>query len=262
MATIVSIRCSVCGNDFNFNVQQYKGLGLADMPDKCPTCLDKRQHRPDITLRRTEIFSAVCLITSLPQAQWERFQGNKDDRPSWHAVIKGNIFGASWQGRIDLWSHGQEPPRVGEMVRLIEMEVVKQVAKKSWERLTLEHGAVSGEVQVPMEQASEEGVRLVEEARRYIRLEPTKQTSDMQLIWVTAYTKTTLKGFGRQFWAHLEGNPIWSKEISGGARSGRFNTTGMLAIVDRDYPVIHIHTENGHTEETRIPAEEVVTELN
>lgn len=258
MATIISIRCSSCGEVFESNATQLVQMGLRDFPRKCPKCLDEFQIRPDVTLARTEIFSVTCRISSLP-GEWQRVE-HPDDHPSWRMVIKGGQFGASWSGRIDLWTTSQEPPQVGDTVRLVEMEVKKRVAKKYWSRPTLEYGVVAGWRQISLSDYVEGNpdYRIEEEVRRYIRLDPApdEDPQGRQLVWVTAYTKNTLKGFGRQFWASLEGSPIWHQEVVGGARSGRFHTTGWLAVVDPDNPVFHNFTESGHTEIKRIPAEQ------
>lgn len=177
-----------------------------------------------------------------------------NDFPGWRMVVKGQRFGATWSGRIDLWTVAQEPPKVGDVVYLREMEVIKRVAKARWERATLEHGTVSGHRQVPL---GTEGAEEYEEEREYIRLDPApdREPRERELVWVQAYTKTTIKGFGRQYHAHLEGSPLWHQEVSGGVRSGRAYTQAWLAVVDPDHPIVRVFRENEQEESMRIPPE-------
>jgi hypothetical protein len=244
--------------EFQYDQEQYRRLGLEQAPKRCPECIDKAQLRPDHTLARREIFAASVVIESLP-GEWEQtpadYQGKSVTVPSWHMYVKGRRFGASWNGRIDIWAQGERPTATGDIVYLRYMEVDKRIAKKSWSLQTLEHGFISGERQVAITRLGEEGVREDTETRRYIRLEPTTEYPDGTLMWLEAKTKTTLKGFGRQYWAHLQGDGLFKLEVYGAYRTGRAYTSGWLVVVDQDHPVWHVHTEDGETITTRIPAE-------
>lgn len=254
MAIILKIECGECGQQFAANLDQYREMGMAALPQSCPKCLDCFQQRPDITLERKEIFSICCSISSLP-GEWQRVE-RPNDFPGWRMIIKGSYFGASWSGRIDLWTVAVEPPKIGDVVYLREMEVSKKVAKVRWERATLEHGTVSGYRQVPL---GTENAQEYEEKREYVRLDlaPDRDPKGRELIWVKARSKTTLKGFGRQYHSFLEGNPLWHTGVSGGVRSGRENTEAWLAVVDKNHPVIRRFKENGQEELERIPADNI-----
>jgi len=110
------------------------------------------------------------------------------------------------------------------------------------------------------------------EKHRYIVLTPTnpeklldeEKTANRMLVFQSAYSKTTLKGFGRQFHASLDTESVISVlgSCSGGARSGRFETQYVLAIVSPDYPLIRRFSEGGETTTTLYPPKEAVSVLD
>lgn len=257
VSLILNLTCTLCGSPFTMDPVEFKNLGIHSIPKTCPTCLDKNQNRPDITISRKAIFETKVKIVSLPSCHWERVQDPKNDNlnPVYHAVVKGSHFGAEWNGRIDLWAIMPEPPKVGQVVKLTEMEVEKIVTKEKWSRETMHHGTVQGYKQVPL---GIENTEEFKEKRNYVRLEPVeadKNTNYPELFWVEAYSKTTLKGLGRQYHVSLSGSPIWKKEISGGYRSGRASTTAWLTIVDVDNFVKLLHRENGEESSKYFPPE-------
>jgi len=257
--------CSRCGREFTWEAREYAALGFQKPPRICPECADKEQGRPEITVSRRIIWETVCRIESLPPVKWQEYHtGVSTDRPCFKATIKGREFGASWSGRIDLYAVGfTEPPKSGEVVELADMEVVKRVGKKRWERQTLHHGTVYGWSTIPLQEAEaalkenpdSDKFKILEESRRYVRLMPAPEEDpeDRILIWRTAHTKTTLKGFGRQYHAHFEGEPLWNVRIRGGYRSGRAYTVGILAVVSPDAPLIRVHREGGAEERVQWP---------
>lgn len=253
MATLLSVRCAVCNSIFQFDQDQYSRLRLPSTPKRCPACNDRKQGRPDITLARTELYSVVCRVSSLP-GDWFIWTAAPRERSSGRITIKGRAFGATWNGRIDVYAHGDQLPQPGDVVRVSAMEVLKQIAKRHWSHPTLEHGVVGGWRQIPLSEAGPED-RIEDEVRRYIRIDPAsgEDPEDRELVWVTAHTKTTIKGFGRQYWAHLGGKPLWHVEVHGGYRSGRAYTAAWLAVVTPEHPVIRRFTENGETIEWRVP---------
>jgi len=262
MSIIISIHCSRCGEKFPVNINEYRLLGFHALPKSCPRCKDEEQGRPDVTLQRRELFSVTCRIASLPPVEWVQVRAVAGDKPAWKGVVKGKMFGAAWVGRIDLYSVAPQPPRVGEVVNLVEMQVLKRVAKKWQHRVRsdfkLGHAVeYSVSRRVPLADAENEGAQVFEERWEYIRLDPADEADPQgrQLVWAKAHTKTTLKGFGRQYWATIEGNPIWQRTVTGGYRSGRASTTGCLAVVDGDHPLLIVHKEGGAEEITRIPPE-------
>lgn len=239
MAIILRCICSFCGAEFDVNPSEYSILGLSYLPKRCPKCIDIQQKRPDITLSRKELFSSIVQIHSLPPGEWSRYQAAGTDVPVWRMLVKGSLFGASWNGRIDLWATGGEPPKPSDVVQLSWMESVKRIVKK--------------EPEVDRDQATSE----VEEVRRYVRLDPAPdaEPNGRVLVWASAHSKTTLKGFGRQYSESLEESSIWKLGISGGVRSGRERTSAVLAIVHEDSPIRIIHREGGSLEERYIPSD-------
>ena len=264
--------CRTCGKEFAWSPAQYKLIGLPSRPKDCPLCVGVRRHRSDQTVERKELFRSTATITSLPEGEWQKFDTGRDAkaRKPWRLTVTGRQFGASWKGRIDLFAFTDEPPKVGDTVTVSVMEVTKRVRKAPWSRPTLEHGVVSGERQVRL-QATEGQVecdalgvplmaglgREVDEVRTYVRIEPAAECADSEgreLVWLQAYTKTTLKGLGRQYRVSLSGNPLWKREVSGSARSERFNTVAWLVVVDNDHPVTWRLEEAGQPDrEVRYP---------
>lgn len=178
---------------------------------RCPTCQDIKQNRPSVIVERGIDFEQIVKIESLP-AGWELFQSGKKDFPCWKISKKGEEFGASWNGRIDIFSQDQTPPKVGD-IALFESCV-----------------SVHRRTDLPDHPI---------EIRNYFRLSAAgMQQPTANLIWLTANWKTTIKGFGRQYQNELVGAPIWEQRISGQVRTGRLGCVGSLAIVDEDHPLL------------------------
>jgi hypothetical protein len=198
--------CSSCGKKFqSFWVH---GVQLR----RCPTCADIKQHRPSVIIDRGVDFSAIVKVKSLP-SEWQVFQSNKKDFACWKQSVKGEQFGASWDGRIDLYSQDTIPPKPTD-IALLESCVAVHRREDMPDR--------------PIE------------IRTYFRLnsagmQPSNELPE--LIWLTAGWKTTIKGLGRQWRNELVGSPIWESRISGQVRTGRMGTIGSLAIVDESHPL-------------------------
>lgn len=63
-------------------------------------------------------------------------------------------------------------------------------------------------------------------------------TPQYKLVYAVAHTKTTLKGLGRQYRAEVQADATVAHwDISGGVRSGREHTKGVLAIVNEEHPL-------------------------
>lgn len=270
MTLTVGLTCSQCGSTFQVSLASYDAMGITSLPRRCPTCADVRQHRPQVVLARQELWaddikvgrSAAELLRGLAE-----FRPRDSDKPCWRLVVKGDRYGASWSGRIDVYSH-VEPVRLGagEVVHLAHMEVRHRVWVQPWTRPTMEHGTASGYRRVPPPGAETETAPVAtrsgetlgepeerEETSQYVALLPSSSGSDPAgtLVWATARTKTTIKGLGRQYYAALEGSPLWSLRVSGGVRSGRESTDAILAVVEEGNPLIHVFREEGA--ETRTP---------
>ena len=91
--------CQRCGDKFVVNTQNYKALGLNQMPRKCPGCADKIQKHDGVqVIERTciEKFSAVriCLPENLFVLNSPKHRRERDYRK---AVLKGNMWGTGRQ---------------------------------------------------------------------------------------------------------------------------------------------------------------------
>lgn len=255
MTLLIRLICSVCGAEFEMNPASYAALGLGSLPKTCPACKDREQYRAAVVLNRRELFAAVVklgqsVMDLLRHA--EVFQPSPRDIPAWRLIVKGRSFGADWQGRIDVYLHvDPKALSVGQLVRLAHMESRSKVWVKRWQRGTLEHGTISGYRRCgPKDEGAEER----EEVTQYVTILPAPDSAEPggTLVWAQAYSKTTLKGFGRQYAARLEGSPLWQMSVYGAARSGRFHTDARLAIVEEGNPLIHVHREGGEEERTPV----------
>lgn len=226
--------CEDCGKYF---VYYPAALPQASTPKRCPRCQDLRQNRPSVVEGRREIgFYPGVEVQNLPTTQWVEYTpAYPGDAGCFVMVVKGKDFGEDWKGRIDIFA-SREFGR-GDVVNIRYMEAAHRIKVVTETRPTLHHGEVAVEHQVPLDHPEgEEALR----TRRYLVLEPTEPNTESttRLVWATAYTKTTIKGLGRQFWSKIEGSPIAEWRISGGVRSGRAHTDGVLAIVDADHPLV------------------------
>ena len=238
--------CEGCGKPFT----QFIGENVAKL---CATCKDIAQGRPSVVIRRQliEVIQGVKVV-SLPLDEWEEYVAypSEGDTPVWRQVFKGREFGAEWAGRIDIYTPWQGGVREGDVVRLRHMKALHKIRK------VIEEGRHGDPIERVVPITSDEGKEAIEE-HEYIVLEPIQAlTSEAkyELHWVKAYSKTTLKGYGRQYRACLDGDPLWKKEVSGGVRSGRAHTTAWLAVVDQEHPVLQRFYEGGEVEVTRYPS--------
>ena len=225
--------CRDCGKYFVYYPQN---LPSGEAPKRCPRCKDVYQGRPSVVEGREEVaFYEAVEVKNLP-AQWVEYTpAYSGDIGCWLMVVKGKDFGADWKGRIDIFAPRAISP--GEVVNIRDMETTHRVKVVSETRQTLHHGEVAVEHEVPLDYG--EGTEVMRK-RRYLVLEPTTPGTEpkSRLVWATAYTKTTIKGLGRQFWSKIEGSSIAEWRITGGVRSGRAHTTGVLAIVDANHPIV------------------------
>ncbi len=230
-ARLSSQPCRECQKYFIFWPEKLPGEGA--FPKLCSTCQDVRQGRPSVAVERREIavYDAVEIV-GLPSAEWQEFQGTKTDSPAYKIDVRGKEFGADWNGRIIIYA--ARPYSVGEIVSIRHMEVVHRVKAVSEERQTV-YGKVDVEKILPV--TAEEGDEKLFTGQ-YLVLEEAKKEVVGKLVWAEAHTKTTIKGFGRQYWAEVSGQPLAEWRVNGGVRSGRAHTTGVLAIVSEDYPLV------------------------
>jgi hypothetical protein len=260
--------CKRCDKEFEFDAEYFKALGYQNEPKKCQACRDRENGRPSITLSTKELFGEVVNLGFSPN--WVEFdQRNqapqwKNDRPSRRWTVKGSQFGASWSGRIELWAvaFGDRTPQKGDIVRFFIMESNKECGFHRTERATMKHGTIPIRRRCHIADAraginaGDESYYIAEESNVYMRLLPCEPCETAyKLVYETAHTKTTLKGYGRQYHSKFDVEQcVWSKTIQGGVRSGRAYTVGCLAIVSDAQPLIKVFKEGGEAEETIIQA--------
>lgn len=250
----VDLRCTRCHKTFPANLDVYRSLNYDTLPKRCPACSDEIQGRPDIVLDRQTLYEVVCRVDGSFARLFARateFRPLPTDDPSRRLTVKGSDYGASWSGRIDIFSHVW-PVKTGAVVTLS----YNQVRRRTWyvEKKIQTcgfRGYVVGRTtsrRVPPNYIPADGeseVKEREEENTYVLLTQTlySTSSALQrdnmpvLMWLEAYSKTTLKGFGRQFHRRIEGVPLWHLDVSGGVRSGRLGTHAMLAVCDPLDPV-------------------------
>ena len=232
MIPTLKLECQHCGRSFEVNPAHFAALGFKALPKRCPTCADEAQKRPSVVQERhlLAVYDGVEIVR-LP-GEWQEANDPVNDVAHYRITVRGDRFGASWSGRIDIFA--PRPFGPGDVVSIREMEVKHLVRVVTTQRQTLHHGAVTIRREVPLD--AEEGEKTIR-SRRYLTLEAHEGPATCRLVWVTAHTKTTLKGFGRQYWAEIRGAPIAEWRVQGGYRSGRAQTTGVLAIVDEAHPL-------------------------
>lgn len=235
MIPVLKLVCQKCSEEFQMNPFHFATMGFKDLPKRCPKCTDIVQGRPSVVIERNclNVYDGVEVI-SLPPGEWQKTEGGRKDVSSFQLAVKGRRFGAAWDGRIDLFT--TSIPRIGDVVSVREMESRHLVKVREEEKQTLHNGVVVIEKVLPIT-SDDPNAREVVRHRRYLVVEPFEGSAISRLVWVEAHTKTTLKGFGRQYWTEIKNVSIASWSVSGGVRSDRAHTTGVLAIVDHDHPV-------------------------
>lgn len=203
-------------------------------PRFCPTCMDVVQQRPSVVQQRESLALWEGIqIVSLPD-KWQEFVAQEGDAPCYRMTVKGSRYGASWNGRIDIFA--ESPFEKGDIVDIREMRVVHRVKAVYTEKRTIYGGTVTLRREVPLQ--SKEGKEELAE-RRYLYFTKSQLGEPKAfLVWAECCTKTTLKGFGRQYWCRAEDRALKSWSIFGGYRSGRAYTHAYLAIVDPEHPLI------------------------
>lgn len=237
---VLKMVCQQCGEEFPVNPGHFAQMGFKNLPKRCPKCADIAQRRPSVVIERglLNVYDGVEIV-SLPPGEWLEVESWKKDIPAFKLVVKGSRYGASWSGRIDLFAPAI--PQAGDVVSVREMESRHLIKVCREERQTMEHGSVTVERELPVTADDPEAEEVIR-TRRYLVLEPFDGPATCRLVWAEAYTKTTRKGFGRQYWAEIKGAPIASWLVSGGVRSGRAHTVGVLAVVNQDHPLYIVKT--------------------
>ena len=246
MSMMLTVTCT-CGKTFQCDIPTMTALNFGTLPRRCPECLDIAQGRPEIVESRKTLFERTVLVDeSIAQLDWKKFQAQEGDRKTMRAIIKGSQYGASWSGRIDIYSHVGRP-QTRQAYLFAQKEVKKKIWVKRWEKDTMEHGKVSGYHRCASDDDGAEERKTVD---KYCVLlpPPIDKVEQAKLIFVTAHTKTTINGLGRQYWATFEGEPLWQMGVLGGYRSGRASTDARLAVVNKDHPLCVVKT--GDLQET------------
>lgn len=227
--------CSQCGKLFAYYTPQ--------APKLCPRCKDIEQKRPTICIKRQCLHQWHGVkIVSLPGKWAEKHSGVHTDSECYYRGVKGSAYGARWRGRIDIYANA--PFEEGDIVTVREMETVHLVKKLVYSKPNIYGGVNVYRRNVhyfdPPEPGEGQEIEEVQETRRYLYLAKSNMEEQCRLVYATAHTKTTLKGLGRQYYADVLGAPLAKWEVYGGARSGRYYTIGVLAIVDEQHPLVII----------------------
>lgn len=219
--------CGTCGKKFN---------SIRERDFICPACIDEMQKRPTVCVERKELNTYTAFLDF--DIVWTRVENNPGDKPSWKYTLKGSEFGASWQGRIDIFA--PEPIQRGAVVHIYEMEVTHRTEPRKLRE--------NSEYDFRQEYEKEESGKMLF-TRKYLRLEKTDMTESGNVFGrFEAHSKYTLKGYGKQFSEKIYGEPVAVWEVSGGSRNGRFSTVCWFAIISEESPVYIEHTENNYTE--------------
>jgi hypothetical protein len=256
IAGLAPAACDNCGRGFVWSPRSFRAMGLSlRVPKRCPMCNDERQHRPAVVLERRELWGATVRLGETAACLFQHaevWRASERDIPGWRLTLRGKMFGADWSGRIDVYFQvDPKSLRPGQVVSLSHMESRSRVWVQKWTKQTMEHGEVSGYARC---KPTDEGANEREEAGQYVTILPAPEGVEPvgTLVWAQAYSKVTLKGFGRQYAARLEGTPLWQMSVKGAARSGRFNTDARLAVVEEGNPLIHVHREDGEEERSEV----------
>lgn len=271
-------KCNICERDFL--AVEIEGK----MPVVCQECnTTMKAGRAGIVKDRQCLEThRVEIITDLPEFR----AVNTPREKCFKADLKGSQGGASWSGRIVIWARGfgEKPPQKGDRVnvRLMVSSIMPKTRTIN-KRLDELAGPIRKQAQELAESRAADGYNssmetLVADARwetrcrfgeelrviethRYIVLEPVTPENEeheaLMLAFAQAYSKTTLKGLGRQFHASLDTDNVVSVlgSASGTCRSGRFGTTYVLAVVSPTHPLVRKFSEDGHTETIFYPPE-------
>lgn len=264
-ALTAELTCHTCGEQFRVGLLSLVDKGIRYMPTHCPACMDKRQRRPVVAVHTECVRKWPAVrIHSLP-CEWTKFRAREDDLPDWKISVRGERYGAHWSGRVDMRAphHSfHNPPTVGDVVSVWEMKGDREVMVLKYTVPTLHYGPSPRQRYLPVTATREEiaaaeaetggNAERITETRTWLSLgSPMAEAADRVLLWLEAYSKTTLKGFGRQYAAglHLDGaEAVW--EVSGGCRSGRYGTQAALVICAPGAPISKWHREGGETTET------------
>ncbi len=294
--------CRNCGDNFAvYEIVEIDNQEVAEQLD-CPRCASLRHERRAgvvETRKCLEEYHGLKIISDLPA--WGLVHTHTGD--IFKSVTKGSKGGASWSGRIDIWARGfgEKPPACDGLVDVRVMESTIAPKKGALQkRIDNLFGVITKqaieEARTQRDKICEEEKRSVEiddilpgirqdivarfreelsavEKHKYIVLTPTdpaklldeERNANRMLVFQSAYSKTTLKGLGRQFHASLDTENVISVlgSASGSARSGRFGTHYVLAVVSPDHPLVRTFSEDGRVEKTFYPAKvEVCSDIS
>jgi hypothetical protein len=249
----LTLNCKRCGTGFDVSAAHHRTFRFTGLPTICPTCNDREQGRPTIVLQRETIWDGVIRIgesASHLLRDLQPFCAQAGDSPCWKMTVKGARYGHDWHGRLDIYSHVDPSLLVQDAVVLgAYSRAVKEVWIQTEQRQTMEHGICR--VRHRVDPATEGAEKKVEEDTYFVILPIANGEVPVpigSLVYAKAYSKTTLKGFGRQFSAAIHGTPIWGFDFFGGYRSGRAGTATMLAVQADDAPLTVEHHEGGAVE--------------
>ena len=229
--------CQRCSGAFVF----YRNpIDWENSAKTCPECTDRIQSRPSVIMERRVLnFFSPVFVKSLPGDWVITDTGYHSDSGIYKIDIPGSNYGASWSGRIVIYSNQIISP--GDVISIREMRAVHKVKRIRYHRPTMEHGIIMQEQTVPLQSENEEAFE-TKELHPYLvfeKFEKVLENPVMSLNWIIRYSKTTLKGYGRQYRYEIDTDAaVAAWMIHGGVRSGRAYTEAGLVITSPENPVI------------------------
>lgn len=223
----------------------------------CQQCIDDKKCKQDFQKTTERKCLATYIVKNfLPKKCFQIHEtGNRKSAPALRAIFKGKDGGeVSWQGRMDVFvstefyknkldSEESLWNLYPTIARMRIMEVTKQSGNK-----------------IKYEDTGKE--RSFSQTRTYIVLEPLDETQfseedlDGELIYVQARSKYTLKGLGRQYSSFFRSDDcVWSYSMSCSCRSGRVSVESILAVVNKENPLVKVSREDGNETLIYFPAE-------
>lgn len=234
---LIERTCAVCAKSF-------KTLELNQ--HKCAACCDAGKEAKHITTERVCLQEFEAVKLSLSPSLFSAYKtDDKNAVPSLRLILKGKDLGwgapqTMWNGRMDIYINF----RRGNGQTLWPIGAPAPTSFPKYVRFRLMHVKKAAQTEKAANSKYSSPLKFTDEWD-YIALDPLPDTTvtDKELVLVTASYKTTLKGFGRQWHTRLESNALWEFGMSGTCRSGRFGHNSVLAIVDKDHPVIYLDDE-------------------
>lgn len=225
---VVRITCAHCGADFSADTRTYDALRIDHLPRRCPTCYDREQGRAEhhVVTERRCLGEWDAVRVAIHRGAFRAHNPDPTRQPNLRAIYHAPGHGAAHSGgRLDIYAIGMgtDPSQIPEVCRLRWMEATHAAPPPALEQ---KHG--------PAREWSPTWQYLV------LERQDVATPATAALVVVSAESKTTLKGFGRQYHATLRAEGAfqvlrrwerWAKE------TGWFSTASVMALVDDDHPI-------------------------